>query len=579
MKNKLIVLMLVFLFSFSTLLSTASFTISTSTIAKVSNAQVLPLSLTWYKGSLYIAYDVINVTTNSSSTYIVKYSSNSTYTVFEESSQENTIYIPMMFIFNNTLYIELISFMKPTNTPGSSSLFHVFLYEYNGSTIVSEKVFNKFMIIYPIRYNSNSALLMESLSQLFSSTNITLLFTDGKSVSLNMSSIGYEPIIEPTQEGVLLGEIHTINNFPILDSPNTFTSSSSSNSTLLLVNWNGNIVYNKTLNLSIIPRGFGFGENGISFSSNTPIGSEYAIAGNYFYIINFSSTGKTFPSEYTSKLVKIYIPNGEVSSVLNTSSQISLLSLDNNLLIIKSVNNTLLLYSLGMNNSLTLLYKIPLKYKTVTRTIQVSTPQGIENKTVNSTVLATLFFEMNNYILVANPINNTTYNVTVYTINKAYSYSSNFNFSSAAIASLLSQELGLFTSFVGVGVPSVPFNSYLVSSENGTVSFALFGSNGSIVYSSTIPKAYAINGVPLVIVTNASNTYYIAYEVKSSNSTSINLMIINQTTPVTTTTTKQASTTTSTITSSSSSISPLIIVGIVIVIIVITIGVILLRKR
>ncbi|BFH74065.1 hypothetical protein SJAV_20090 [Sulfurisphaera javensis] len=42
----------------------------------------------WYKGSLYIAYDVINVTTNSSSTYIVKYSSNSTYTVFEESAQE-----------------------------------------------------------------------------------------------------------------------------------------------------------------------------------------------------------------------------------------------------------------------------------------------------------------------------------------------------------------------------------------------------------------------------------------------------------------------------------------------------------
>ncbi|WP_369609607.1 hypothetical protein [Sulfurisphaera javensis] len=273
--------------------------------------------------------------------------------------------------------------MNPSATSAYSPAFHIYLYEYNGSTIVGEKVFNEFTLFYSISYNNNSALLMESFSQSYSTENITLLFTNGKSVSFNVSSINYVPIIKPTHLGVLVAEIHNIvyNLITPTTPSNTVSSTlktSSSNSSLILINWNGNVVYNKTLNLAIAP--FDFETSSFGFSSSPPIGSVYAIVGNYFYVINLSYTGITYPNEYTSELVKIYIPNGEISSVLNISnnSHISLLPLDNNLVIIKSENNTLSLYSIGMGNNMTLLYKIPLKYKTITRMEPVPTPQGIE---------------------------------------------------------------------------------------------------------------------------------------------------------------------------------------------------------
>lgn len=98
----------------------------------------------WYKGSLYIAY--ILKTLHRVIQQLV-YSSNS---IFKEQSK-HSIYFPILFVLNHTLYIELILF----------KFNKIYLYEYNGTTIINWKIFNLPGLIYPISYYNNSALMIE----------------------------------------------------------------------------------------------------------------------------------------------------------------------------------------------------------------------------------------------------------------------------------------------------------------------------------------------------------------------------------------------------------------------------------
>lgn len=525
---------LILILTISFLLFSAELTNSTTLFTVSSNEEIIPTSIVLYDNSVYIAYNIYNITSNTSTFYVVKVEGTKPLILLKQQvPYKYTFFNSYLYVINGNLYIETVTF--------SRDLFATFnetttIYIYNGTGITELKPIKGFYYIYPLNYYNHTGIVY---------ANISGPFVAKYTVKINSENISFSTNILPplySKDGIIVIDELSNKHIPPIFQPVGFILLA--NYSVVLYGWNGSIVWNRTYTL------------GLSHFQYVPLIFEnitWDLAlNNTLYIINATRS----ISPVKAEIIKINLINGEVEKAFSlqnvNGSIVGLLDLDNEPVLITESQNCSYVYTIS--NGIKLTFIIPYYIKTVKLTKLQKINGKIENVTTYETIRLDRIFFNNRYILVENLSDQ---EVTIYTLSQSYHYKTSYNFSYVVPGEIV---IGHFTN-EAYYIPNVLLGSY-----NNETFFITLNKMGNVTNATELYNA----SIPLeVLFTENSNTNYVVYLGKQGLNTTLNFVEI----PYLTTTTSSLITSAP----SSSSFSALY-VGIVIVIILL-IGIMLVLKK
>ncbi|BFH74188.1 hypothetical protein SJAV_21320 [Sulfurisphaera javensis] len=528
MKSLILILAILFLLFSAEVVNSMTLSIVST------NEEIIPTSIVWYNNAVYIAYNIYNVTSDTSTFYVVKIEGNEPLILLKQQvPYKYAFFNSYLYVINGKLYIETVTF--------SRELFVNFketttIYIYNGTGITELQPIKGFYYVYPLNYDNHHGIVYANISGPFIGKYI---------VEINSKNISFSTNILPplfSKDGIIV--IDALSNKHIFQPIGPIQLA---NYSIVLYGWNGSIVWNRTYTLSL---------SHIQFVPLIFDNVTWDLAlNNTLYIIN--ATRSVFPVE--GEILKINLMNGEVEEAYSlqavNGSIVGLLDFDNEPVLITESHNFIYIYTII--NGVKLAFKIPLYIKTVKVTKPQKINGKIENVTTNETVMLDRVFFNNRYILIENLSN---HEVTVYTLSQSYHYKTSYNFSYIVPAEIV---LGYFANDAYY-IPNVLLGSY----GNKTF-FILLNKLGNVT------RTVELNNTktPLeVLFTKNSNVYYVVYLGKQGLNTTLNFVEISSST----TTTAPPSLTTPTAPSSS---FPVLYVGIAIVVVLLIVIMLMLKKR
>ncbi|WP_338598235.1 hypothetical protein V6M85_06855 [Sulfolobus tengchongensis] len=565
----------------SVMLILSLFTISLTSIAGTQvlyssnqNIEIMPLSITFYNGSIYIAYDVFNTTDNSTTFYIVKVTNGSSTILIEEESQPNYTYSGSLLTYDGKLYIEitlykltlgcLVIYGSPDNggffgqygistSNGHEGILPVpasvgvnvsngiriktftsvstYVYVYNGSYLKELLQYKGKLSLSVLSYGNHSALLTTT------NTSMSITFSNNKTVTLPFLSTNQfsetRAVCLATQNGVIIAI------YSCTISPVAMIYPIILNYTFYYYSWNGKLISKFTLplNLPPMPRIYLKGSSLI------------LAVGNILYAIN-STIGY-------SKLVVANLLNGDVTRTFNVNgTQLGLMMFGNEPSLVVYKDNELVVYFVT-EEGLSKIITIPVIFTGY---------DTLENK---------IFYNGNYFISEVN-ISSSLFNVTVYTMNGSYSYTTPYYFTSVIPVSHISNII--------LGVKDN--NTYLI----------ILSDNGSILTTIQLPHVTKVNGLLSLLLYRHNkilfllhdNMLYITYALRNVTQNITSLYLETYKLPINYThnsvSTDQVTNSTTTIPSNrliSYSFNPLIfgIIGVIIIVIAVAIIKFLIKKK
>lgn len=267
----------------SLLLLSLVIVLSSTVVVNVKNESIIPTSIVWYKGGLYISYITYNPTNHTGSLYMVKYYNGETSEIIASIPPVvNETMIGFLEVANNTLF--LVDWISQEHYNHGHPYFTCssVIYEYNGNKVIKTMNSNgEQTIIQQVSYGNKSIpVLITSKAPFGDSTNYQLTFLfPNKDVNISIYPISY---INADKQGIVILSPH-----PSIFASNVY------NYSLTVASWNGSIILDKTILLGIDFRSLISEISSLNYTEAMETNNTLLVVNSTYIVKNISYYGTT----------------------------------------------------------------------------------------------------------------------------------------------------------------------------------------------------------------------------------------------------------------------------------------------